>query len=52
VYVPPCVLLEVDTVSVEVPEVPLTVTAPGLNEHVGAGVLAPVTLHARVTLPV
>jgi hypothetical protein len=46
------VLLEVDTFSVEVPEAPLTGTAAGLNEHVGAGVPAPVTLHARVTLPV
>jgi hypothetical protein len=52
-YVPPGVLLEVDTVSKEVAGLPLSsVTEGGLSEQVGGGVLVDVMLHDSATLPV
>jgi hypothetical protein len=47
------VLLEVDTVSVEVPgALPVIVIGDTLKEQVGAGVPPLVLLHDRLTLPV
>jgi hypothetical protein len=46
------VVLEVDTVSVDVPGTALLIgTRDVLNEQLGAGVPPPVTLHERPTLP-
>jgi hypothetical protein len=47
------VLLEVDTVSVEVPgAVPVIVIGDALKEQVGAGMPPVMLLHERLTLPV
>jgi hypothetical protein len=47
------VLLEVETVSVEVPGVaPVIITGDVLKEQLGAGVPPLIMLHERLTLPV
>jgi hypothetical protein len=53
VYVAAGVLLDVDTVRVEVTgAVPLIVTDAGLNAHAGAGLAPVIVLQDRLTLPV
>jgi hypothetical protein len=51
-YVPPGVLLEVDTVSKEMAGLPLpSVTEGELSEQIGGGVLVDAIPHDSVTLP-
>ena len=52
-YLPPAVLLVVETVRVEVPaDAPLITTAGGVKEQVGEGNPPAMLLHDRVTVPV